>query len=110
MFTALKHIILRAISALLLFALLLPFAVKLDHVFENHEHVVCNSTIENHLHESEVDCDFFDYQINQLGYASAASFEQVLATDISTDTFFIPQTFVPSEQMVSSLRGPPSCA
>lgn len=105
-----RHILLRILSLFLIYALLLPFAVKLDHVFENHEHRVCNSTVESHIHDSEFECDFLNYKINQVGYASFASIKEVVVHEHVAKNFVLQNTFYQNEKVTSFLRGPPSLA
>ncbi len=46
-----KHSIL-----LLAFLLLLPTSIQLAHAFEQHEHVICSSDAESHIHQDDVEC------------------------------------------------------
>lgn len=73
-----KHI---AIFSLL--ALLIPTAIQLQHLFEEHEHAaVCTATNEQHLHEiSDLDCSQLHYQL------------QVFSAEIPTNFDVIPQHF-----------------
>jgi len=45
-------------------ALLTPSAVKLAHVFENHEHSVCDTPLSSHFHELDWDCEFYKFKLN----------------------------------------------
>lgn len=51
---------------------MLPTAIHFTHIFEEHEHIVCNDKSSTHIHESETKCEIcsfnlasFNYQITQ---------------------------------------------
>ncbi len=109
MTNTIKYLLAKAISAVLLLALLFPFALELDHVFQNHQHSACNSKINKHFHEDEVDCQFYNYKNNPVRYASLLEFKEpqkkvLLNLVESYQSYFFQENF-------SSfyLRGPPSC-
>ena len=56
------------ITSFFLFALLLPTAIQVAHAFEEHEHVVCISKSEKHLHELENDCGDLHLQLTVFNY------------------------------------------
>lgn len=58
-----QHITFRAATLVLVFAFLLPSAVKFAHIFEHHEHEVCHNEYEAHLHTLNVDCDFYKFKL-----------------------------------------------
>lgn len=103
-----KQLLLKSVSALLLLALVLPFALKLNHVFDNHNHVVCKSKIENHIHESELDCDFYNYKINQVTYYISTIFDDDFQQLFIPKNYALQDDFHQTERFVSFLRGPPS--
>ena len=107
MISILRQLLLQTLSAFLIYALLLPFAIKLDHVFENHNHAVCNSKVESHIHESELDCDFYDYQINQLSYVPNNAFEDSLREIFVKKNFTDSSAFSFQQEAAFFLRGPP---
>ena len=58
----------RYITSFFLFALLLPTAIQVAHAFEEHEHVVCISNTDKHLHELENDCGDLHLQLTVFYY------------------------------------------
>lgn len=38
--------------------------MKLAHIFEHHEHIVCTGEDATHIHQVDLDCDFQDFQLN----------------------------------------------
>lgn len=72
----------------------------------NHEHTVCSSTIENHLHEKELDCDL--HLIKQNDFSSSISTFQIFEKNntylANTSHYY----FLKNHYKLSfSLRGPP---
>lgn len=95
------------ITSFFLFALLLPTAIQVTHAFEEHEHVVCISKTEKHLHELDNDCGDLHLQLTVFYYAfnSPDSFLD--------DTIFVKKTVSKSQQLITnysskkSSRAPP---
>lgn len=63
MFTLKKYI-----TTFFLFALLLPTAIQVAHAFDKHEHVICISKSDKHLHELENDCGDLHLQLTVFYY------------------------------------------
>jgi hypothetical protein len=108
MFLIIKNLLQKSISIALLFALLLPFAVKLEHIFEDHEHSVCNSKIENHIHQLNDDCDFLNYNINSFNYSNNFVYEVVEIPTFLEKNYIYNVAFIASHKATFFLRGPPS--
>ena len=107
MIKAVKYPLLKSVSAILIYALLLPFALKLNHVFDNHQHIICKSKIENHIHESELDCDFYNYKINQVNFFISTTFDEDLPKLFIPKNYALQDVYYQTERFVSFLRGPP---
>lgn len=102
-----KHIIFRTLTVCLAISLLAPTAVKFAHIFANHHHDICSGEKSTHLHELNIDCDFYKFNLSPT----------------YTFTYFNFTLFVPKEQplkivsqyhflskyqrLQTSLRGPP---
>lgn len=54
---------------------LLPSVIQLAHALDNHEHTVCNSLTDTHVHTRDIDCDIFHRQIHNptIDFNSAAA-------------------------------------
>ena len=50
------YIFKKHITLVFIFTLLLPLAIQVAHAFENHEHTVCKSITEKHIHEKDFEC------------------------------------------------------
>jgi hypothetical protein len=85
---------------------LLPIAINSLHDFMNHEHTVCVSKIENHLHEKELDCDL--HLIKQNDFSLLINNLQLFK---NTDLYLPNKShyyFLKNHYKLSfSLRGPP---
>lgn len=108
MFLAIKNLLQKTLSIVLLFALMLPFALKLEHVFQDHNHSICSSKIESHIHQLEDDCDFLNYTINSANSPSNLVFETKIDILFAEKNFIYTTAFSSSEKATSFLRGPPS--
>lgn len=103
-----KDFMLKTFSAILIFALLLPFAVKLEHIFEDHEHSVCSSKIENHIHQLNDDCDFLNYNISSFNYFNNFVYKVVELPTFLEKNYTYAVAFTSSQKATSFLRGPPN--
>lgn len=103
-----KNLLVKSFSAILIFALLVPFAVKLEHIFENHKHSHCTSKIENHIHQLNDDCDFLNFTINSFNYADNFVYETFSETSFTKKNYTYSIAFISSQKATFFLRGPPS--
>lgn len=102
------HILIKFISLILVAAIALPVLVKAHHVFENHEHVVCNENITTHFHELDVDCEFYKFKLNNNFYYTYEFEDNFISKSISSLNTIYYTHLRSSEEMTSYLRGPPS--
>ena len=108
MFLIIKNLLQKTLSIALLLALLLPFALKLEHIFEDHNHTICKSKTESHIHQLNDDCDFLNYTINSANSPSNLVFETKIDLLFAEKNFTYLSVFSTSEKATSFLRGPPS--
>jgi len=99
----------KVLAIVLVIAVLLPSAVKLNHIFTHHEHEVCDEkdALQTHFHELDVECDFYKFKLTTQYY-----FQNELTTTIDAiDNFKISVSqyeFVSNYQKRhTALRGPP---
>ncbi|MDU8886924.1 hypothetical protein RXV94_12190 [Yeosuana sp. MJ-SS3] len=59
-----QHIVFKILSIALLITILIPSAVKLAHVFQNHKHEVCLEQHKTHLHTLDLECKFYKFKVN----------------------------------------------
>jgi hypothetical protein len=108
MFLILKNFLQKTLSILLLFAIMLPFALKLEHIFENHHHTICLSKVESHIHQLNDNCDFLNYNISSANSATNMVFKTIVETLFAEKNNTITTPFTSSEKGTAFLRGPPS--
>ncbi|MDX6746162.1 hypothetical protein SHK09_05105 [Polaribacter sp. PL03] len=87
---------------------LLPIFALSAHAFSGHEHVVCTSKVEKHLHEQNVDCKLHILKTSN-SYLVENNFnfqkKPIISTDSSLQYNFLKNHY----QLSFSLRGPPLC-
>ena len=84
-----------------------PILLLSLHAFSSHEHTVCFSKIETHVHEKEVDCDLHLAKQNN-PFFEKQDFQQRTVVFI-TEKEVSKYTFLKNHYSLTfSLRGPPS--
>jgi len=94
--------------AIIALALLLPSVIKFSHIFEQHEHVVCLGENQSHLHEIDLDCEFFKFKLNNnfLLDIDVIELTSVVVPQNLSQQYY---TFIKGHQQSTAyLRGPPS--
>ena len=102
-----QHISFKFITLILVITLLLPSAVKINHVFEDHKHEVCKNNSVEHFHELEIDCEF--YKFNTTNHFILSDFQQSnIVVAIKSVLNYSYYKFLNNHQQFNiSLRGPP---
>ncbi len=101
------HITFRLAIVILTLALLLPSVVKFSHVFEDHKHEVCKGEFQSHLHEVDLDCEFYMFKLNTTVLFDIANYNYI---KVESNQEFISKnyTFLKGhQQRTAYLRGPP---
>lgn len=102
-----QHIAFKILSIALLFAILIPSAVKLAHVFQDHKHEVCLEQHKTHLHTLDLECEFYKFKVNNTFTLPEFHVEFVLIEN-SYKVVTREYNFSSSYQQVHfSLRAPP---
>lgn len=107
MHEAKQHITFKMATLILVLAFLLPSAIKFSHIFEHHQHEVCNGEITTHLHKSEVDCDFYKFKLSTPFTIPILDYVLVSSEDnhqIKTSQYSFLSDY---QRLHVSLRGPP---
>lgn len=85
-----------------------PLSIQILHVLENHEHTVCTSKVEKHLHKKDFDCKVDLIRQNHY-FLTTNNFQLNLNTRIITTISSIEYNFLKNHYQLSfSLRGPPA--
>ncbi len=103
-----KHILLKSLALILVVTVLLPVTVKAMHVFENHKHDVCTEkTSDHHLHQIDLDCEFYKIKLNNSLSFSVFSYT-LLEVKNNHKPILSQYQFISSYQRLGIvLRGPP---
>lgn len=103
-----RHILIKGLSLLLIWTLLLPSGIKFLHIFEQHQHEVCLGEADVHFHTLDVECEFYKFKLNIPFTIPENNSLAVLYLEIkeamSTDYSFLSEY----QTLHFSLRGPPS--
>lgn len=92
---------------ILVFALLMPTGLKFSHIFLHQHHEVCHGETQTHLHNADLDCSF--YQFNLSTPFTIPTFEyQFVFTVQNHQNYGEAYSFLSEyQQLHFSLRGPP---
>ena len=86
--------------------LFLPATIQIAHAFESHEHVICSSDTEHHLHEDDIECFLCHLQADSYTSLNKNSYNTNVILLLSE--YELQYNFFKSHQHLSfSLRGPP---
>jgi len=102
-----QHIIFRIFTLLVLASLFTPSVLKFAHIFEHHNHVVCNGDTDTHIHQVDLECEFFKFKLNNY-FLSPLIKDTWLQTPYFKQAYFLTYKFLNTHKPLSfSLRGPP---
>lgn len=102
-----QHIAFRLFALLLVASLFTPAAVKFAHIFEHHKHVVCSGDDSTHIHQVDLECEFYKFQLNT-HFLLPDDNDNWLCTSHHYQTPIVTYKFLNNHRQLSfSLRGPP---
>lgn len=61
-----QHIVIKLLAMALVLAVAIPTVVKFEHIFEDHKHEVCTGEKEHHIHQIDIDCEFYKFKLNHV--------------------------------------------
>ena len=94
-------------TLLLVAALMMPTATKFLHVFNHHQHEICNGEYQTHLHKSDFECSFYKFKLSSPYTLPTFEFVFLPAED-NHQTYKKSYDFLSEFQRLHfSLRGPP---
>ncbi len=110
MITNLHKRILAFASLLMVVAVLAPSLIKLGHaLYEHNKEEQCIAYGTNHIHNSNLDCDFHDFTLsNKVLFNSSFTYIPVEIPEIRYTTTIYKFIYKPQEVSFQALRGPPS--
>jgi len=96
----------RILSLVFGLAILFPTAIQLEHVFEDHQHVVCKE-VKTHLHESTPDCSLCDFHFSSFHYTAVVPIDFLVTKVIYTFEPLLVSSEKSNFPTTNHLRGPP---
>ncbi|MDX1270925.1 hypothetical protein [Bizionia paragorgiae] len=102
-----QHISIKLLALALVFAVAIPTVVKFVHIFEDHKHEVCTGEKETHIHEIDIDCEFYKFKLNQVfsvEFENLVYLPKVENFKVSSIQYFFISDY---QRLPFSLRGPP---
>lgn len=103
-----EHIYIKLFMLLVVASLFAPTAIKFAHIFEHHNHKVCNGDQSTHIHEIDFDCEFLKLQLNTSFNFSPYTVELFAAQQEFSKIISQYQFLSKFQCLHVSLRGPPS--
>lgn len=100
----------KVLAFTLALSVLLPTAVKLSHVFNHHEHEVCendDADTSTHFHEFDLDCDFYKFKLTQNQYFLVYDYDETLKISDASESLPYYISFNDHQHLTRYLRGPP---
>ena len=87
--------------------LLLPTGIKLSHVLSDHEHEVCIGKDQTHIHEIDMDCEFYKFNLTNNFYFKVEDYH--LDFTVKMQTINVKKYIYSKDhpQLTTYLRGPP---
>ncbi|WP_411768805.1 hypothetical protein [Winogradskyella sp. A3E31] len=99
--------IIKGLGLVLVIALLIPTAVKFSHIFEKHEHQVCLGKTDSHLHDFDIDCEFYKFKLSTQFYhvfENPIQIQNQITTNIVASQYHFVSDY---QKLPFALRGPP---
>ena len=102
-----QHIAFKLTTLAIVLSLILPFAVKLSHAFNHHEHEVCLGEFQTHLHNSDLDCSFYKFKTSN-SFTFTLFQSELVFVQANHRVHESQYEFISNYQKLQhSLRGPP---
>lgn len=90
--------------------ILLPSVVSFSHIFNEHDHKLCDNYAEHHYHSKALDCDLHKFHKNPAINYQLPEFVLVV-TEVAKEQIYDYYKFLNEyEPLYFDLRGPPSLA
>jgi hypothetical protein len=104
-----EHIAFKILAIALIITIAIPSVIKFSHVFTHHKHKheICKGERTTHLHEIDLDCEFYKFKLNNNftlpQYSTAIFIENNQSKEVSNQYLFLSNY----QRLHFSLRGPP---
>lgn len=103
-----KHIAFKILTVLLSVTLLVPTATKFAHIFAHHKHDICLGEKATHLHELNIDCNFYKFKLTTVYNISFFNFNLFTPKEQPLEIVSQYQFLSKYQRLQIALRGPPA--
>ncbi len=86
---------------------MIPTSIEIIHDLEDHEHIVCTSSLENHIHKQDLDCNEFHKQITFFSFDFNSGLDVIPKHYYSSIFIDEPQIYKEVFHSKKSSRAPP---
>lgn len=102
-----EHIIFKIVTLTLVATLLVPTALKFAHIFTHHKHDICLGEKSTHLHELNIDCDFYKFKLSNNFTLAFFNFNLFTPKEKPLKIVSQYQFLSDYQRLQTALRGPP---
>jgi hypothetical protein len=102
-----QYITFKIFALSLALTLLTPTVTKFAHIFAHHKHDICIGEKSTHLHELNIDCDFYKFKLSHNYTFTFFSFNLFLPKEQPLEVVSQYQFLSKYQRLQTSLRGPP---
>lgn len=102
-----EHILFKTLAFFIAMVLLVPTAIKFSHIFAHHKHDICLGAKTTHLHEINIDCDFYKFKLTHAYNFTFFNFELFSVKENHLAIVSQYQFLSEFQQLQTTLRGPP---
>lgn len=88
--------------------MLIPLAIQAAHAIENHEHTVCKSITDHHVHEKDLDCSDLHQILETYSSGNTTDYTVIPTHFYSQDYNEQPQQITVVYISKKNSRGPPN--
>ena len=102
-----NHIVFKFLAIALVISIAIPSVIKFSHIFADHKHEVCLGETSTHLHELDLECEFYKFKLNNnftLPQRFVVAFINNEQSTVVTSQYLFLSNY---QRLHFSLRGPP---
>lgn len=92
---------------MLVVTLLMPTGFKFSHIFTHHQHEICNGESQTHLHKSDLDCSFYQFNLSTPFTIPSFEYQFIFVEDNHQNHDEVYSFLSEYQRLHFSLRGPP---
>ncbi len=102
-----RKIISHFLGVILTLVFLFPSLLQFEHLFENHEHLVCKEN-KVHLHQKNLDCSIYDFHFSTFSFLPIYPISLFVDAPLNETSFSVSQEVYLNPYFHCAQRGPPT--